>query len=57
VSDLPFDQRLARVLAEEYSWMNERTLQIRDGLLGHGRPLTATVSWLSPLESVDSMGH
>jgi len=55
--DLSFDQRLGRVPAEEYSWMSERTLQIRDGLLGHGRPLTAAVSCLSRFGSVDSMGR
>jgi hypothetical protein len=42
---------------EQYAWMRERVLQIRDALLGHGLPLIAAASYVDQLESVDPMGH
>jgi protein-tyrosine-phosphatase len=57
VADPSFDERPTRVLAEEFTWMRERALQIRGALLGHGRPLIAAASYLHRLESVDPMAH
>ncbi len=58
VADPSFDERPTRVLAEElFTWMRERALQIRDALLGHGRPLIAAARYLDLLASVDPMAH
>jgi len=37
--------------------MRERTLQIRQALLGRGRPLIPAARYLNLLESVDPMDH
>lgn len=57
VSDPSFDERPALELVEEFTWMRERVLQIREALLGQDRPLIAAASYLDLLESVDPMGH
>ena len=57
VSDPSFDERSAVELVEEFAWMRERSLQIREALLGGGRPLIAASSYLDVLESVDPMGY
>ena len=57
VSDPSFDERPALELVEEYSWMRERVLQIREALLGRGRPLIAAFSYGDLLESVNPMDH
>jgi protein-tyrosine-phosphatase len=57
VADPSFDGRPTGVLAEEFAWMRERALEIRDALLGRGRPLIAAASYLHLLESVDPMAH
>jgi protein-tyrosine-phosphatase len=57
VSDPSFDERPTRVLIEEFAWMGERALRIRDALLGHGPPLIAAANYLHLLDSVDPMGH
>jgi len=57
VPDPSFDPRPTGELVEEFSWMRERTLQIRQSLLGHGRPLVAAASYLNLLEAVDPSGH
>jgi protein-tyrosine-phosphatase len=57
VSDPSFDERPTLELVEEFTWMRERVLQIRDALLGRGRPMIAAASYLNLLESVDPMGH
>jgi protein-tyrosine-phosphatase len=56
VADPSFDQRPTRVLAEEFAWMRERALQIREALLGHGQPLIAAARYPDLLASVDPMG-
>jgi hypothetical protein len=57
VPDPLFDPRTTGKLVEQFSWMRERTLQIRQSLLGHGRPLVPPVSYLNLLEAVDPSGH
>jgi protein-tyrosine-phosphatase len=57
VSDPSFDDRSTHVLAEEFEWMRRRTLEIRDGLLGRGRPLIPAANYLHLLESVNPLGH
>jgi len=57
VPDPSFDPRPTRELVEQFSWMRERTLQIRQSLLEHGRPLVAAASYLNLLEAVDPYGH
>jgi protein-tyrosine-phosphatase len=57
VSDPSFDERPARELVEEYAWMRDRALQIREALCGAGRPLVAAAGYLQLLESVDPMSH
>lgn len=57
VSDPTFDQRPVRELVEEYAWMRERALQIREALLGQGRPLVAAAGYLDLLKTVHPMGH
>ena len=57
VSDPSFDQRPVRELVREYAWMRTRVRQIREALLGHGRPLIAAAGYLDLLESVDPRGH
>ena len=57
VADPSFDPRPTRELVEQFSWMRERTRQIRQSLLGHGRPLVAAASHLNLLEAVDPFGH
>jgi protein-tyrosine-phosphatase len=57
VPDPSFDPRPTVELAAELSWMRERTLQIRESLRGHGRPLVAASSYLNLLETVDPDGH
>jgi hypothetical protein len=57
VPDPSFDPRPTRELVEQFSWMRERTLQIRESLLGHGRPLVAASSYLNLLATVDPYGH
>lgn len=57
VPDPSFDPRSTGELVEQFSWMRERTLQIRQSLLGHGRPLVAVASYLNLLEPVDPSGH
>jgi hypothetical protein len=44
-------------LVEQFSWMRERTLQIRQSLLGRGRPLVVAASYVHLLEAVDPSGH
>jgi protein-tyrosine-phosphatase len=57
VCDPSFDQRAVRDLVGEYAWMRDRVLQIREALLGGGRPLIAAASYLDLLGSVDPRGH
>jgi protein-tyrosine-phosphatase len=57
VSDPTFDQRPVQELVEEYTWMRERALQLREALLGQGRPLIAATSYLDLLQPVNPMGH
>lgn len=57
VRDPSFDPRPTGELVEQFSWMRDRTLQIRQSLLGHGRPLVAAASYLNLLEAVDPYGH
>ena len=57
VPDPSFDPRPTEKLVERFSWMRERTFQIRQSLLGHGRPLVAAASYLNLLEAVDPSGH
>jgi len=57
VSDPSFDERSAVELVEEFGWMRERSLQIREALLGGGRPLIAASSYVDVLESVDPLSH
>lgn len=57
VSDPSFDERPVGELVEEYTWMRERVLQIREALQGDGRPLTAAAGYLDLLEFVDPMSH
>lgn len=57
VWDPSFDQRPVEELVREYARMRERVLQIREALLGGGRPLIAAAGYLDLLESVDPRGH
>lgn len=57
VWDPSFDERPARELIEEYAWMRERVVEIRQALLGGGRPLTPASDYLDLLESVDPRSH
>ena len=57
VSDPSFVERPAPELVEEFTWMRERALQIREALLGRGWPLIAAASYLNLLEPVDPIGH
>ena len=57
VWDPSFDDRPVRELVCEYAWMRERVLQIREALLGGGRPLVAAAGYLDLLESVDPRRH
>lgn len=57
VPDPSFDPRPTEELIEEFSWMRDRTLEIRQSLLGHGRPLTPAASYLNILEAVDPYSH
>jgi protein-tyrosine-phosphatase len=57
VWDPSFDERSARELIEEYAWMRERVLEIRQALFGEGRPLIAASGYLDLLESVDPRSH
>ena len=57
VPDPSFDPRPTWKLVEQFSWMRERTLQIRQSLIGHGRPLVAASSYLNLLQAVDPSGH
>jgi protein-tyrosine-phosphatase len=57
VRDPSFDPRPTEELLEEFSWMRERTLQIRQSLLGHGRPLVAAAGYLNLLGGVDPYSH
>ena len=57
VPDPSFDARPTSELVEQFLWMRERTLQIRDSLLGHGRPLVPASSYLNLLEAIDPYGH
>jgi protein-tyrosine-phosphatase len=57
VPDPSFDSRPTMQLVEQFSWMRERTLQIRQSLLGHGRALVAAASYLNLLEAIDPSSH
>ena len=57
VPDPSFDPRPTEKLVEQFSWMRERTLHVRQSLFGHGRPLVAAASYLSLLGEVDPSGH
>lgn len=57
VPDPSFDPHPTQELVERFSWMRERTLQIRQSLLGHGRPLVAASSFLNLLETINPYGH
>ena len=57
VPDPSFDPRPTQELVEQFTWMRERTLHIGRSLLGRGRPLVATSSYLDLLETVDPYGH
>jgi hypothetical protein len=57
VPDPSFDERPVPELVEEFTWMREQTLQIRQALLGRGRPLIPAACYLDLLESVDPTGH
>ena len=57
VADPSFDERPLPELVKEFAWMHGRALQIRDALLGRGRPLVSAASYLHLLESVDPVGH
>jgi len=57
VPDPSFDRRPTDELLEEFSWMRERTLQIRRSLLGYRRPLVAAAGYLKLLEGVDPYSH
>jgi protein-tyrosine-phosphatase len=57
VHDPTFDERPIGELIAEYAWMRGRVLQIRDSMLGGGRPLIAAADYMGVLESVDPMGH
>jgi len=57
VPDPSFDPRPTMQLVEQFSWMRERTLQIRQSLLGHGRALVAAASYLNLLEAIDPSSH
>jgi len=57
VPDPSFDERPVPELVEEFTWMREQTLQIRQALLGRARPLIPAARYLNLLESVDPMDH
>ena len=57
VPDPSFDPRPTEERVEQFNWMRERTLQIRQSLRGEGRPLVAASSYLNLLETVDPYGH
>lgn len=57
VSDPSFDARPVSELAAELAWMRDSSLQIRESLLAHGRPLVPAADYLDLLESVDPTGH
>jgi protein-tyrosine-phosphatase len=57
VPDPSFDERPAPELVEEFTWMRDQALQIRQALLGRGRPLIPAARYLNLLQSVDPTGH
>jgi protein-tyrosine-phosphatase len=57
VHDPSFDDRPARELVIEFSWMRERVLQIRSALVGRGPRLVPVSEYLELCKSVDRTGH
>jgi protein-tyrosine-phosphatase len=57
VIDPSFDDRPTPELINEYAWMRERVLQIRQTLTGQGRPLVPLSQYLSLCTSVDKWSH
>ena len=57
VADPSFDQRPVPELVKEFAWMHERTLPIRDALLGRRTPMVSAARYVHLLEFTDPMGH